>query len=571
MMITTRFKALTGRCAALVCLIVIAATVSPLSSFAESSEEKAAISKATKKSRGRIKAKESEASKPGLSVTEHSVLIDGKPVKYTATTGYMLLKDFEPEKKEGRDSQRTESKDAQQAAKKPEKDIHKSLAKVFFIAYTRNDNVETSTRPIAFTFNGGPGAASIWLHMGAMGPRTATLTENGEAPPPPYKLEENQHSWLDVADLVFIDPVSTGFSRSEPDEDPKNFYGYKADIESVAEFIRLYLTKYKRWSSPKFLVGESYGTTRAAGLSNYLQNRYAINLNGIVLVSSVLNFATLDFTPGNDLPFVFFLPSYASTAWYHRRLADPLQSKTLDAVLSEAENFASREYLLALFKGDSLGEAEKDQISSRLAEFTGLSKEQIKRLNNRIPAETFFNHLLMQDNRRVGRFDSRYTGPRYFPGTEKYDYDPSFEAVSGPYSSTFNDYVRRELKFESELPYEILTDVSPWPFKQANNRYLNVAEDLRKAMTRNPYLKVLVCSGYYDLATPYYATRYTANQMYLDPLVKSNLSHAFYPSGHMMYTLKEARAKFKEDFARFIEKAILPPSRAIHTASPVLR
>lgn len=557
-MITTRFKALTSRCAALVCLLLFITMAAPLCSFAENAKEKEAGS--------------STINREDLSVTEHSVLIDGKPVKYMATTGYLQLKDFEPEKKEGKDSQKSDSKATRQDAKKKDKDVHKSLAKVFFIAYTRTDReAETATRPIAFTFNGGPGAASIWLHMGAMGPRTAVLTERGEAPPPPYRLEENQYSWLDVADLVFIDPVSTGFSRSEPDEDPKNFYGYKADIESVAEFIRLYLTKYKRWSSPKFLVGESYGTTRAAGLSNYLQNRYAINLNGIVLVSSVLNFATLDFTPGNDLPFVFFLPSYASTAWYHKRLAEPLQSKTLDAVLAEAEEFASGDYLLSLFKGGSLSESERDRISARLAEFTGMSKDQIKRLNNRIPAETFFNHLLMVDNRRIGRFDSRYTGPRYFPGTEKHDYDPSFEAVSGPYSSTFNDYVRRELKFESELPYEILTDVSPWPFKQANNRYLNVAEDLRKAMTRNPYLKVLVCSGYYDLATPYFATRYTADQMFLDPLVKSNLSHSYYRSGHMMYTLKEARAKFKKDFAGFVDRAILSPSQAIPTASPVLR
>lgn len=231
---------------------------------------------------------------------------------------------------------------------------------MFFIAYTREDAGSADKRPLTFSFNGGPGSASIWLHMGGLGPRRAVLSERGEALPPPYRLEDNGCSWIDKTDLVFIDPVSTGFSRPEPDEDAKKFHGYSEDIESVGDFIRLYITKNKRWSSPKFIVGESYGTTRAAGLSDFLQSRYGIYLNGIVLVSTVLNFGTIVFDPGNDTPYALFMPTYAATAWYHKRLSPEMQSKSLSALLAEAENFASHDYLTALFQGDRLP-AEKSR------------------------------------------------------------------------------------------------------------------------------------------------------------------------------------------------------------------
>ena len=246
--------------------------------------------------------------KPKLSVTDHTITIGGKPVKYKATAGYIVLKDYAPKSKkdEGDDEDKPDSDDSNEDSdKKPKRE--KPLAKVFFIAYTRDDVGNTAKRPLTFSFNGGPGSASVWLHMGGLGPRRAVLTERGEALPPPYRLEDNAYSWLDESDLVFIDPVSTGYSRPEPGEDPKKFHGYKEDIESVGEFIRLYTTKYQRWTSPKFITGESYGTTRAAGLSDFLQTRYGIYLNGIVLVSSVLNFQTLDFSPGNDEPFAMFL------------------------------------------------------------------------------------------------------------------------------------------------------------------------------------------------------------------------------------------------------------------------
>ena len=520
--------------------------------------------------------KESEEDQPKLIVTEHTATIDGKPVKYKATAGYMVLKDYspKPDKKKGDDDQMANDpsgddhdKDDAKKSKKSEKDKDKPkpLAKVFFIAYTREDAGDLAKRPVTFCFNGGPGSASVWLHMGALGPRRAVLTDRGEALPPPYRLEDNNFSWLDKTDLVFIDPVSTGYSRPENDVDAKKFHGFKEDIESVGEFIRLYTTKFERWTSPKFVAGESYGTTRAAGLSDYLQERYGIYLNGIVLVSSVLNFETLDFAPGNDLPYTLFIPSYAATAWYHKKIAPDLQKEPLDDVLKQAEQFASHDYLLALFQGDKISADEKKEIASKLSNFIGLPADYINQLNLRIPARIFFTHLLMDQNRQIGRYDSRFTGIRYEPGTDRPDFDPSYEAVSGPFTAAFNDYIRRELHFESELPYETLTNVRPW--MNAENHYLNVAEDLRKAMSRNPYLKVWVCCGRYDLATPYFAAEYNVNGMELDPTIRNNIRLTYYEAGHMVYVYKPALEKLKSDFDNFLKDAILPDSAAVPSAA----
>ena len=515
-------------------------------------------------SRSKDKDKDSDKDKdkddedePKLSVTEHTITIAGKPVKYKATAGFMVLKDFSEKKR------KEEEKDKD---KKDKKKDPRPRAKVFFVAYTRDDAGSSAKRPLTFSFNGGPGSASLWLHMGGLGPRRAKLTDRGEALPPPYKLEDNNYAWIDESDVVFIDPVSTGYSRSEPDEDPKNFHGYKEDIESVAEFIRLYITKNQRWVSPKFIVGESYGTTRAAGLSDYLQSRYGIYLNGIVLVSAVLNFSTLDFTAGNDSPFALYLPSYAATAWYHKRLSPELQSKPLLEVLREAEDFATNEYLVALFEGDRLRGAKKDAIAEKVSRFTGLPADYVKQLDARVPDDLFFTHLLMDKNRQLGRFDARYTGLRYKPGRDDREFDPSAEAVMGSYTATLNDYLRRELKFESEMPYETFANVWPWTFKR--DKYLNVAQDLFEAMTRNPYLKVWICCGYYDLATPYLAAKYTVDQMALDPTIRKNVKLTYYESGHMMYTYKPALIQFKQDFRDFLKDALLPDSSAVPTAEP---
>lgn len=502
---------------------------------------------------------EKDKDEPKLSVTEHTVTIGGKPVKYKATAGFMVLKDF---------SDKKHKEDDKDKDKKDKKKDPRPTAKVFFVAYTREDAGASSKRPVTFSFNGGPGSASVWLHMGGLGPRRAKLTDRGEALPPPYKLEDNNYAWIDESDLVFIDPVSTGFSRSEPDEDPKNFHGYREDIESVAEFIRLYITKNQRWASPKFIVGESYGTTRAAGLSDYLQRRYGIYLNGIVLVSAVLNFATLDFSPGNDSPYPLYLPAYAATAWYHKRLSPELQSQPLLEVLRQAEDFASKEYVLSLFEGDRLSGDRKNAIAEKVSHFTGLPANYVKQLNARIPDDLFFTHLLMDRNRQIGRYDSRFTGLRYYPGRDDMEFDPSGEAVTATFTATLNDYVRRELKFESELPYETIANVWPWSYRNATNKYLNVAEDLFKAMTRNPYLKVWLCCGYYDLATPYYAAKYTIDQMGLDPSIRKNVKITYYDSGHMLYIYKPALVQFKQDFSDFVKDALMPDSAAVPSAEP---
>lgn len=535
------------------------------------------------KDKDKDKSKEEEK-EPPPSVTEHTVTVSGKTIRYRATAGYMVMRDWsEKKKKPEGDEENKESepastpKSAKESEKSKEKggkdkdkekDEPKKKAKVFYVAYTRIDvGDDPSKRPIMFSFNGGPGSASVWLHLGALGPRRTELTERGEAPLAPYHLVDNEATWLDATDLVFIDPVSTGYSRSEPDEDPKQFHGFKEDLASVGDFIRLYTSRNARWASPKFIIGESYGTTRAAGLSDYLQERYGFYVNGIILVSSVLDFSSIRFAPGNDRPYPLYLPSYTAAAWYHKKLPPDLQSKPLGDVLRESENFASNQYLLALNRGDQLDENQRKELAANLSRFTGLPADTIAQWNFRIPARRFFFDLLKERNRSIGRYDARFTGIRYEPGTEEYDFDPSYEAVLGPYSATMNDYLRRELKFESDLPYEMIADVRPWNYATvAQNQYLDVAEDLKKAMSRNPYLKLWVCCGHYDLATPYYAAENVVHGMELDPSVRDNVRLTFYEAGHMIYINQPSLLQFRKDAEAFMQEAMKP--RVVPAAEP---
>jgi carboxypeptidase C (cathepsin A) len=471
-----------------------------------------------------------------ISETEHTKTIDGEEIQYRVTTGTIVLKEEyeEKEKAEG----------------------EKAKATVFFVAYTRNDVDDVGGRPVTFSFNGGPGSSSVWLHLGVLGPRRVTAERQGNPVPPPYQLVDNEHSLLDKSDLVFIDPVSTGFSRAVPGEKPKQFHDFRKDIESVGDFIRLYTTRYQRWSSPKFLIGESYGTTRAAGLSGYLQERHGMYFNGIMLVSSILNFQTARFTPGNDLPYILFLPTYSATAWYHQRLSPDLQANLYET-LAEVERFALGEYTLALMKGVALTNAEQSEIAGKLARYTGLSVQYVERSNLRINIHRFCKELMRDERRTVGRLDSRFTGLDRDAAGEHYEYDPSYAVIQGPYTATFNDYVRRELKFESDLPYEILTgNVFPWSYDKHQNEFVNVGETLRKAMAVNPFLKVLVANGYFDLATPYLATKYTFNHLDLDASLMDNIELTYYDAGHMMYLHPPSLAQLKLDLARFIDAAI---------------
>jgi carboxypeptidase C (cathepsin A) len=524
----------------------------------------------------RDKDKKDEEKEPPPSVTEHTLTVGGKTIRYRATTGYMVMRDWS-EKKKSEDGEAgprasspspSPSKEADKSKDKDGKDEPKQKAKVFYVAYTRTDvGNDPAKRSITYSFNGGPGSASVWLHLGALGPRRTELTERGEAPLAPYHLVDNEATWLDTTDLVFIDPVSTGYSRSAPGEDPKQFHGFKEDLASVGDFIRLYTSRNARWASPKFIIGESYGTTRAAGLSDYLQERYGFYVNGIILVSSVLDFSAIRFGPGNDRPYPLFLPTYTAAAWYHKRLPQDLQSKSLKDVLKESENFASNKYLLALNRGDQLDENQRKELAGDLAKFTGLSADMIAQSNFRIPARRFFFNLLRDKNRSIGRYDARFTGIRYEPGTEEYDFDPSYEAVLGPYSAMMNDYLRRELKFESDLPYEMIADVRPWNYANvAQNQYLDVAEDLKKAMSRNPYLKLWVCCGYYDLATPYYAAEHVLHAMQLDPTIRDNFRVTFYEAGHMIYINRPSLLQFRKDADAFIQDALKP--RVVPAAEP---
>ncbi len=488
-------------------------------------------------------AKDFEIPQEETSETKHTVVINGQEIRYTVTAGTILLKE---EAEEGEE-------------KKSEGE--KPKASIFFIAYTKDDVTDVSQRPLTFSFNGGPGSSSVWLHLGVLGPRRVLTDPEGHPLPPPYRLVDNEHSLLDVTDLVFIDPVSTGYSRVVPGEKAAQFHDFKKDIESVGEFIRLYTTRSKRWPSPKFLIGESYGTTRAAGLSGFLQNRHGMYLNGIMLVSTILNFQSARFDPGNDLPYILFLPTFTATAWYHKQLADDLQ-QDLYKTLKEVEAFAQGEYTLALMQGADLPDDERKQIVHKLARYTGLSKAYIEQTNLRINIHRFVKELLRDQRRTVGRLDSRFTGIDRDAAGEKYDYDPSYAAIHGPYTATLNDYVRTELEFESDLPYEILTGrVQPWNYDKYQNQYVNVAETLREAITQNPCLKVFVANGYFDLATPYFATRYTFNHLGLDPSLQNNISMGYYEAGHMMYIHQPSLAQLKNDLAGFIHSARPRPSQ----------
>jgi carboxypeptidase C (cathepsin A) len=460
--------------------------------------------------------------------TQHSVTISGQVINYTATTGYLVLR----------------------------KEDETPRAKMFFVAYTKNDEDNPAQRPITFAFNGGPGSSSVWLHLGALGPKRVLMTDQGEPLPPPYQLVDNAYSWLDKTDLVFIDPVETGYSRPAKGVKKSAFTGYEQDIESVGDFIRLYTTRNGRWSSPKFLAGESYGTTRAAGLSGYLQDRHGMYLNGLMLISSILNFQTARFGRGNDLPYILFLPTYAAIAHYHQQLPGP--TPDLDTFLDEVEEFALGNYSLALMRGDSLSADQRRALADRLHRYTGLDTAYLRRTNYRIHISRFVKELRRDEGITVGRLDGRLTGRDYDDAGEQYDFDPSLDGtITGPYTTALNAYLHDELNYENDLPYEILTGrVQPWDYSNVQNEFLNVAETLREAMNKNPFLKVHVFNGYYDLATPYFATEYTFSHMHLRDSLANNVSMSYYPAGHMMYIHQPSLVKMKQEVDQFIEDSV---------------
>jgi carboxypeptidase C (cathepsin A) len=428
-------------------------------------------------------------------------------------------------------------------------DGHLAKAEVFITSYTL-DGADPAQRPVTFAFNGGPGSSSVWLHLGIFGPRRVVMGDAGALAAPPYSIVDNHESLLQHSDLVFIDPVSTGYSRAAKGEKPGDYHGFTADLESVGEVVRLWTSRHSRWLSPKFLAGESYGTLRAAGLADHLQTKHGMYLNGIMLISSVLDFGTIDFGEGNDLPYMLYLPTYAAIAHYHGLHG----TRSLDDVLAEAEEFASREYLMALERGSRL--TDRQSIVDRIAALTGLSAEYVDRVNLRIEHVRFFTELLRSRRQVIGRLDARFVSWDVDYGREHFTEDASYSAILGPFTAALNHYVRAELNYANDLPYEILTgNVHPWSYKEFENASVTVAGKLASAMRANHNLRVHVASGYTDGATPYYAAEHVLAHLAIPDELRANIETKYYPAGHMMYVHEPSRVRQSADLGAFVQSA----------------
>ena len=424
-------------------------------------------------------------------------------------------------------------------------------AEMFLTSYVVEGG-DPARRPVVFVFNGGPGSSSVWLHLGLLGPRRILMGDAGELLPPPYGLADNAETLLAHADLVFLDPVSTGFSRTAAGEKADEFHGYTRDLDSMGELIRLWTSRNGRWLSPKFLAGESYGTLRAAALAELLQRKFGMYCNGVLLISSVLNMATLEPHEDNDLPTTLFLPTYAAIAQHHGKHG----RKSLRTVLREAEEYASRDYPWLLSRGHRLTDAERTEAADRLAELTGLSADYLLRADLRLEPSHFYTELLRSQGRTVGRLDGRFTGWLHDGAAEVSDADPSYDAILGPYSAGINHYLRTELGYANDLPYEVISPkVEPWSYQEFQNRSVTVTRLLARAMRANPHLQVQVALGYHDGATPYFAAEYVLAHLPIPPELRGNISSTYYPAGHMMYVHEPSRLQQSADLADFVRAA----------------
>ncbi len=468
------------------------------------------------------------------SVTHHSVTIAGKIINYTATAGALILRN----------------------------ELDEPIAFYGYTAYTKDGETDATKRPISFSYNGGPGSSSMWLHMGAMGPKRVVVNDPNDNSAAPYKVEDNQFSILDVSDIVMIDPVGTGLSKAVGKAKNKDFWSVDGDIKSVGGFIKQYINENDRWNSPKYLMGESYGTMRSAGVANYLQSSMGIVVNGIVLISSVLDLRTLLFLEGDDISYSMYLPTYAATAWYHNKVLN--KPADLSVFLQDCRNFASGEYATALMKGINISDAEKEIVAGKLSAFTGLSKAYLLKANLRVTEPQFTQELLRDEHLTVGRLDSRYKGINQDPLSEFSDFDPQSSAISPAYIAAFTNYYYTELKVDKKLTYKISARSVPgfkWDWKHNDNGFgevatPNTAVDLASAMSKNPGLKVLVQNGYYDLATPFFGSEYTADHMGLEKKIRANIEMKYYDAGHMMYINPVSGAAFKKDIAAFIKSTL---------------
>ena len=471
-----------------------------------------------------------------LVTSSHTIEINGKEIHYTVTVGTMVI--------------------SQESTKAEVYQGESQRYQIFFTAYTLDEPGDLSKRPITFSYNGGPGSSSMWVHLGFLGPRRVKLDSEGNVPEFPAPLTDNPYSILDMTDLVFVDPVTTGFSRALPENKVTDFIGYSNDIQSVSDFIRTYITRNKRWTSPKYLAGESYGTARSVGVADYLSTKFGMDLNGIMLISTAIDYSTLRFVPGNDLPYILFLPTYAADAWFHKKAAARYLKMDLPAFMDEARAFAGGEYMRALFLGTRLDEAEKERIARKLADFTGLSKEYVLNSNLRIVIHRFCKELLRSEHLVIGRFDGRYTGNEGNNAGEKMEGDPSSYQLRGAFAGAVNAYFSQELGYEDDKLYRLSNNYqedlgSPWSYKEFENRFMQQEEILQRTMQKNRNLKTWVLCGYYDLATPFFAAEWIYSHVFLEGGQKENLKLTYYPSGHMIYMHEPSLKKFREQAKDF--------------------
>ncbi len=463
---------------------------------------------------------------------KHTLSIGRKKLAYTSHTGRIVLREEVVE-------------DGKAGGFKPR-------ATVFITSYTL-DGADRRKRPLTFAFNGGPGSSSVWLHMGLLGPRRVVAGDVGDRVPPPYDLADNLETLLTTTDLVFIDPVATGYSRAVDGIKPGDYHGYTRDIESVGEVIRLWTSRNGRWLSPKFLAGESYGTLRAAGLATYLQTRHGMFLNGIILISSVLDLGTIDFHEGNDVPYALYLPTYAAIAHYHGKHPN----RALRDVIAEAEAYAASEYPRVLARGSRLTPAERRTAVAKIARLTGLRREYVDRVNLRIEHIRFFTELLRDRGLSVGRLDARFTVAEPDGGREHFTADASYSHIHGPYTAALNQYVRDELGYENDLPYEILAGSvnTAWSYKEYEGRSVTVVDELGATMRANPDLRVHIACGFYDGATPHFAAEHVVAHLPIPAELAANVELTHYEAGHMMYVHEPSRVRQSADLAEFIAKA----------------
>ena len=470
-------------------------------------------------------AEENNAPKDNIVTTKHTAVIQGKELPYTAQAGTMVLE--------------TGGKNCE----------------IFFTAYTLDGVEDPSSRPITFAFNGGPGSCSMYLHIGCLGPRRVDVDENGNAKSLPVSLTDNENSLLDLTDLVFIDAVGTGYSRSLEDSDDP-FIGYDNDNRTFGDFIRQYVNRNNRWSSKKYIAGESYGTTRAVGICKYLSDNYSMNLNGLILVSSINDYAAVVEVEGNDIPYATNIPTYAADARYQGVLAKEYQDMELEDFMEEVRSFVESEYIPALFEGSRLTDEETDALAEKYAGYTGLSKEYVLESNLRVPLDSFLAELLKDKQLVVGRLDGRITGPATSGSMDDGESDPSDIAFGLSYGNTFNDYVINELGFQTDRTYipSNLDINDAWTFPLSSwGGFLSQENTIHDCMSQNPFLKVWVLCGYYDGATPFYSAEYTYSHVFLNEDLTKNLSFTYYPCGHMIYMEKKSFDKFRSDAEAWFE------------------